>query len=299
MSQDTKLVADVKHVMVYEHETVISGDYCKENRHRQRYHMDPPPRRVAGDIHKFTRKSRARLLRLMRRLRTPLLCPPLFVTLTYHNTWPQDPYDDLRVFLVWLHDRTNGRARYIWRLEWQQRGAPHFHVLFWLPSADRLNADPATLQAIRLEWATIIGAREDRDAMRHGVMVKQIDSYRQAFHYVAKYIAKVHPDPECGNGLRRWGRSMNLPVMELYREDVDHDTHVQLRRIARRLLRSRGLTRQKARQLSSRLHHSISLEAHTVARLLNWLKAPWEDRHPEPGPVPAKCQDLFDGLWEF
>jgi len=299
MSEDSNLSADVQHVLVYEHETVISGRYSHTSQRRYRLRKDPPPTRVAGDIHTFTRKSRARLFQTMRRLRTSLLSPPLFVTLTYHHTWPEDTYGDLHAFTAWLNRRTDGAARYIWRLEWQQRGAPHYHLLIWMPGSHVFTADTATVRAIRLAWATIIGTRDDRDAMKHGVMVKQIVSFRQAFTYVAKYIAKLHPEPECGNGQRRWGRSANLPVMELYREDVSQDTHVYLRRIARRLLRSRGLTRHKAHQLASRLHHSISLDAHTVARLLNAFKAPWEERRIDPGPVPARCMDLFDGLWEF
>jgi len=299
MSDDTNISADVQHVLVFERETVLSTARCKPIRRHYRLRSDPTPRRIAQDIHGFSRKSRARLLQLMRRLRTGLLSAPLFVTLTYHDSWPENVYGDLHAFTRWLNHRTSNRARYVWRLEWQKRGAPHYHLLVWLPGSDPLEPDPPTVRAIRLAWATIIGTRHDRAAMTHGVLVKQVLSFRHAFSYVSKYLAKVHSEPECGNGQRRWGRSLNLPVMELYREDISQDAVVMLRRIARRLLRSRGLTRHRAHDLVFRPRHSMNLSARSTARLLNAFKSPWEHRAVDPGPIPARCRDLFDDAQEF
>ena len=52
-------------------------------------------------------------------------------TLTYHHTWPSDGYTSKRVHLhSWLAllRKILPGVGYLWVLEWQARGAPHYHV---------------------------------------------------------------------------------------------------------------------------------------------------------------------------
>lgn len=62
------------------------------------------------------------------------------VTLTYPASWPdvRASKEHLRVFARWLL-RSSGATSVLWVLEWQARGAPHYHLLVdaaWIPCRD-------------------------------------------------------------------------------------------------------------------------------------------------------------------
>ena len=64
----------------------------------------------------------------------------IFVTLTYHLTWPspRDTKRDLDTFLHGLK-RRHPECSGIWKLEPQSRGAPHFHLMVFMPGAAPLD----------------------------------------------------------------------------------------------------------------------------------------------------------------
>lgn len=87
-----------------------------------------------------------------------------FITLTYGDDYPTDFEDyknDLRIFQKRLDRWLNGRYSAIWKLEFQNRGAPHYHLVLFsrrLLSADRLN------EWVSDNWAEIITNRMGYDA---------------------------------------------------------------------------------------------------------------------------------------
>ena len=138
-----------------------------------------------GDIQVFSVGSRYRLFRLLHQL---TFTKVTFMTLTYPEEFPTNP----RVYKTHLKEfhrkfeiKTPGVSG-VWRLEFQERGAPHFHIMFldWQPGDDG---------EVAWMWKSTCHTWD----MAHellGVNVRIITDNRQqaliAF-YLAKYIAKI------------------------------------------------------------------------------------------------------------
>lgn len=197
------------------------------------------------------------MLDVMMRLQTSKLQQPTFVTLTYHHGADNDPdrhQRDRNAFLTALRRTVDG-LQYIWRLEPQQRGTPHFHVILW-QSIDADPVDPDTLaREIRAIWHRLADPESAHHAA-YGTHIRQIDSYRKALSYVSKYCAKEdQPDAAKLNG-RRWGTSTDLPINAIHQQILSETEFLCLRRLVKRLLRARG---GKARRYAKRVRVSASL----------------------------------------
>ncbi len=192
----------------------------------------PPPRR--GSVCGFSPASRRRLRRLLATVRWPLLPPAHFVTLTFHDV-PADWLGRFRALLEWLRRRD---AWYIWRLELQKRGAPHFHLIVW---CSRLN-----IEELESHWHSVANPSSEAHR-RYGTHVREVESYRAACVYLSKYLAKVDaPGALAGtplDGRRVWGASRDLPVAALHEWRLSARGFWLLRRAARRLLRARRRSR--------------------------------------------------------
>lgn len=171
-----------------------------------------------GHVAGFSQKSRGRLLRLtnsidMGRHRRR----PVFLTLTYPEAWPGSPaqckrhLDSLwkRMCRGWLQTDRHGHltrvstdnAAAIWRIEEQERGAPHFHlIIFGLRHIDRYWIGRA--------WAEVVESGDPKHE-RAGTRVEYPDYWEKAGSYVAKYIAKQakgppEPDQNAGDAEYSW-----------------------------------------------------------------------------------------------
>lgn len=92
-----------------------------------------PPERKEGDITSFSKKSRLNMLKKLNKVDFQSGKKPLFVTLTYPGIYPtkRERYKrDLDVFLKRMK-REFGEVAYMWRLESQKRGAPHYHLIVY------------------------------------------------------------------------------------------------------------------------------------------------------------------------
>lgn len=166
-----------------------------------------------------------------------------WVTLTYHDQWGESWQSwkrDLRAFQKRL-DRSEFRCVFdTWRLEFQRRGAPHFHLICaWLsgfvPDFVRFRA------WVRRAWAEVIGACEDLAHLRWGTKVVQVtrgssgDGLGQLMGYICKDQMKVDQavvkDRHVETG-RVWGIRGRPPVREVRDIEVDE---VGLEEICRRL----------------------------------------------------------------
>lgn len=133
-----------------------------------------------GIVTEFSSQSRLRMLRKLARIAPKRV---VFITLTYPQRWasPQRAKQHLRALLERIRRRFPQSSAF-WRLEFQERGAPHFHLLFFelpfLPFAE-----------LRRWWADIINAYVDDTLPR--VRIEKINSRRGAFYYCAKYTAKL------------------------------------------------------------------------------------------------------------
>lgn len=116
----------------------------------------------------------------------------------------------LRAFLERVR-RRYPKASGIWRIEYQERGAVHFHILFFsLPYWK--------IESIRKAWSEIIGEENPR------ITIETIRSRRGSTYYVSKYVAKVSDNalvslsnmPYSHDG-RHWGyfNKPEIPMKEL------------------------------------------------------------------------------------
>jgi len=150
------------------------------------------PPSIRGDVEGFSPGSRKRLFDWLNSIdwkRVEREGLPLFFTCTYGQSWPdgRECKEHLRRFyqrLVRLHPGIGC----LWRMEPQERGAPHFHMmLFGVTFIDK-----GTIQAL---WADSI-TREYWDQNRAEARapftrIESIRSVRGVKWYVGKYIAKA------------------------------------------------------------------------------------------------------------
>ncbi len=156
---------------------------------------------VRAAIRGFTHQSRRRLTHLVRNTNDLWTG---FLTVTYPAEFPTDGREvkrHLNALCSWLRRR---RVAYVWILEFQERGAPHFHFLVsgWLDKrevAERWTAivNPVfpSERAKMLEASTSIEAVKNPD---------QVGGYMGA--YMSKLEQKIVPDGFKSVG-RFWGAS--------------------------------------------------------------------------------------------
>ncbi len=170
-------------------------------------------------VKNFSDKSRLRIKKLFARVRISSYKEIVFLTLTWHYAYKSlggDYYSKLNLFLQYLRDNIPD-IDYVWRLEFQKRGAPHFHLIVLFKKKQGKKGVARFTKICTQAWHRIA----DPDSVRHkdyGCLVAIAENYKQAFAYVSKYCAKeseVHEEEYTG---RRWGRSRTLdlsPVFEL------------------------------------------------------------------------------------
>jgi len=137
---------------------------------------NPPTGGLRGVVSEFSRASRRRLIVKMERMELQKV-RVTFVTLTFTAcvSWDESRRA-LKMFLMRIrrqYPNTSG----VWRLEHQERGAIHFHILFFkLPYIPQ--------EELQKSWEEC--TREPKSI----VHIKLIVNKRQTMFYVSKYIAK-------------------------------------------------------------------------------------------------------------
>ena len=148
--------------------------------------VDLPASGGRGNVDVFSRSSRIRLLRKIARV-APVPSKGFrsnvsFLTLTTRAFFhPREAKAYLRAFLKRLY-RKFPRVAVIWRMEYQKRGAPHFHlILYNCPYVDKV--------WIQEQWGEIVG--QEMPFTR----IEAIRSYKHLVNYASKYAAKID---DCG-----------------------------------------------------------------------------------------------------
>lgn len=121
-------------------------------------------------MREFTEASRRNMLKSLAAVRWDQVTGPMaFVTLTYGREWPRDGGTvkaQLRAFRKrW--ERRYGPVNAFWGMEFQQRGAPHFHLYAEMPRADRGEVQRYLSEA----WFELAGYGDSRH-LAGGVVIK-------------------------------------------------------------------------------------------------------------------------------
>lgn len=186
-----------------------------------------PVRGKRGNVTTFSKGSRTRLFDLFHRMEVKR--KPIFVTLTYGDEYPdaRTAKKHLRALFERIRRKMDGLpVSAVWRLEFQVRGAPHFHIIFFdLPFICKLTW--------QYWWEEITGTPEPF------TRVERVRSHKNLMAYVSKYVAKVEPAEKTGfisltylhayiekygdNIGRVWGvfQRQFLPMAELFEYERD------------------------------------------------------------------------------
>ena len=146
---------------------------------------------IRSNIQGFSKASRRRLLYKIAGIRRDAELP-CFVTLTYPGEFPtlERAKRDLKVFVQRIKYKFPCSG--IWKLEPQERGAPHYHCLIW-------GVDESDLfDFVAYTWYEIAGNNDRNHLKFHlGLLpgskpcVSKVRSWRGVWAYAAKYLGKT------------------------------------------------------------------------------------------------------------
>lgn len=201
-----------------------------------------------GRVREFSKRSRSRLLQTVGAINRDALTVkrPLFMTLTYPEVWPEQPETwkaHLRAICKRIR-RQYPHAAILWRLEPQERGAPHFHLLVF-------NVYFVPYKKLAKWWYEVVDSGDERH-LGAGTNVTRIRSWRGVMSYASKYLAKDGKGTGefAGGCVGRWwgvdGRQF-LPVRWLHAV-LDNGEFFRARRTVRRLQDARSRARGSDRK---------------------------------------------------
>lgn len=218
-----------------------------------------------GLIREFSRKSRSRMLQTLGELDKVALEKALLVTLTYPREWPAEMVACKRhlVNLFKRVRRETAKVSAVWKLEYQKRGAPHFHLLV-------LGAPFIDHEWLAQAWYEVVDSG-DPNHLKAGTQVAPLKKADRAIFYVGKYMSKIdkHEDIEDEDLPGRiWGvmGRENLP-QELRIETLSHKEVGKLMRVVSRLAHAQNRSQRRHPHLTFRI-----MDGREVSRLVDWAK---------------------------
>lgn len=193
---------------------------------------------LRGDVTGFSSASRRRLMSTIAQIRREAALP-LFITLTYPAEFPTARESKKHL------DAMNKRMRrafpgagWIWKLEPQERAAPHYHLLFWGASLE------AVREVLPVAWYEIAGGGDEKHLRWHMGLcgygnkhcVQQVNSFRGVWSYASKYLGKTFEVEGWENAGRFWGvvARQNIPFGEKCEEEIEQNQACTLMRYQRR-----------------------------------------------------------------
>lgn len=185
-----------------------------------------------GTITSFTYKARARIMRKMASINIELAGLPIFITLSYPEQYPASSKiykQHLHTFIIYL-SRQYPKAWGIWRLEYQDRGSPHYHFLLWG------EADISKEYLIK-SWHSIINS-QDQNHLQYGIHISNIESIHGIFAYVSKALGKLQDKSfvPTDNPGRFWGViNKKLWKVTIFESETDRVTHFRILRVINNL----------------------------------------------------------------
>lgn len=231
----------------------------------RRSRTEDDQRATGGVITEWSRKSRSAMCRTFAELDyTPLVesgRDPAMVTLTYPGDWEAVAPDGASVkrhMVLWRKrfQREYGEpARYIWKLEFQRRGAPHIH-LWMAPPMSPGSSGRGFAQWLSETWAEVVDHPDAEQKARHRLAdtaidvrngLKACDPKRLAIYFTKHSSPNLYGDKEYQHvvpELRRRPR----PLLGCVRTqkaiavvEVAQDAYLTARRIVRRWSRSQAV----------------------------------------------------------
>lgn len=166
-----------------------------------------------GRVQGFSARSRSRMLKQLAKINRDKITDALMITLTYPGVYSADERRWKRDLDVWTKRllRKNPLASYVWKLEFQERGAPHFHLLLF-------NVSYLAKDWLSKSWYEVVGSGDERHRVA-GTQVARIRRANSALAYAAKYVTKRDGIEDAGYWGRYWGvyGRERLPVIVYFK----------------------------------------------------------------------------------
>lgn len=203
---------------------------------RLRPHQPPKDSKPRGRIKEWSASSRARLKCFLGTLRREELAHALIVTLTYPIDCPA-PEDHavykghLHTFQIYLRRKWPSCSG-IWKLEFQKRGAAHYHLMLY-------GLHRVELEVVRA-WVRTTWYRLAHNGDKHlGMRATQVDPIKSvggAVYYLIKYLSKDDQTMPGNFSGRYWGKINKpfLPAVEPVIVEQEEKRVLLVRRIARK-----------------------------------------------------------------
>lgn len=170
-----------------------------------------PPLRHSNDIITFSRNSRLRLMRITSKICLDNYAEVVHCTFTFHNSFPSQT-DDIKKLFKNFWNKLNYNfpgTHFVWRLDFQKRGAPHYHIIFLFPLGVRINDGEYFRLVLSKYWLESIN-ETSIPAKLYGVKCTRTKEPKKFFAYVSKYAAKIEEVTNENYKARRWGYSREL-----------------------------------------------------------------------------------------
>jgi len=202
-----------------------------------------------SEILEFSEKSRQRLRLSLAKVDQSKCGRPIFGTVTYPADFPLDQETFKKHLKIFSQRflRAFPASGFHWKLEFQSRGAAHFHPIFW-----NLSSDSAFVGEFRMwlacNWYEVVGSGDQKHLLA-GTSADPIKSQFGIMRYVSGYASKSdQTKPGCKVG-RYWGivGRANIPWAK---EQVLELSSVQaklVRRTARRYMQAMNRVRRMRR----------------------------------------------------
>ena len=138
----------------------------------------------------------------------------VFVTLTYPDAFPCDGRETKKHLNTFLQYLRRKNIKFTWVLEFQSRGAPHYHVII---------SDFIPKEELSSVWYKIVNSGDEKH-LQAGTRIESINSKAHLYGYLSNYINKLdQKTPPVGFEKvgRFWGASRNILAFEMYQR-INH-----------------------------------------------------------------------------
>jgi len=151
------------------------------------------------------------------------------LTITYPKVYPRSGKEVKRHLNAFLTDlrRIFPKVKYLWFLEFQKRGAPHFHILI---DYHLIELEPCRIWASQA-WARIVNSGDEKHVLA-GINWRHVRDKDGAARYAIKYSMKPHQKwvPKDYQDVGRfWGTSRGVKPVPVAVYTVERDQQRQVK----------------------------------------------------------------------
>lgn len=191
-------------VIVYNNLIKIKSGYCNPS--------NPGNcKNIERKIKTFSLNSRRNLSKHLCRIRFDQYRERFFATLTFHDNYPNK-----RIVMKNLIDVYQKRLKrlfpelaFVWKLEFQKRGAPHLHYLLLFPQRLSYKDRSNLASSIRDNWNELVSKKyKTYECLQ--VDIRQVGNNEKTASYIMKYVEKLDEEINDLSLGRFWALSANL-----------------------------------------------------------------------------------------